>query len=531
MSVTKTDDHSIFKRLARRVLRICLYTLFSVFVMSQDYFGLSRASTLAYERIFFEVMAPFYGEEEVRWLWPPTYDLDAPPDERQVPADKWNDDITVLLLDDAALKYKDYTWPVSLGVHAEILRDMYETYKPRAIMIDLLFSDRRRADEEGLEAFIAILKEIQSDPETRVYIAAFNVALDNLMADETSILEELRDVATPVAVSWHEPNGNAGHSLYYPMSEGGGARMSVPEGFEVGDPGPAYVMYRDLCEAASGAGKAAMHCPPKGAFEDAFRYPMTIFWGAQGPYLNWEQSNRSSRFNCRAVSETVWQRVLALVAANLFEESDEVPQDCPYTQMVRVRDFVDPVFRSAPDVVPAYEQALGGGTADKPKIVFYGADLRGVEDRIDTYTHGRVAGVYAHAMALDNLMTFGDKYIRYDGDPVVKLIVDIVLTVLVVTISILISDQRAVWFAPTQDGGQTTRSFLFKLPPFVIVWGSNTLAISPLLVGGIFVSVYVLSLAPANWVGYLGAMGIVRTVESERVERFLKTHMPRWYAS
>ncbi|PWC57677.1 hypothetical protein TSH7_25325 [Azospirillum sp. TSH7] len=51
----------------------------------------------------------------------------------------------------------------------------------------------------------------------------------------------------------------------------------------------------------------------------------------------------------------------------------------------------------------------------KDRIVFYGTDLLTQHDLFNSSVFGQVAGVQAHAMAFDNLMTYGDNYFR--GSP------------------------------------------------------------------------------------------------------------------
>jgi hypothetical protein len=50
----------------------------------------------------------------------------------------------------------------------------------------------------------------------------------------------------------------------------------------------------------------------------------------------------------------------------------------------------------------------------KDRIVFYGADIIGAADSVETPTHGRLPAVFVHAMALDNLMSMRGEYYR-DG--------------------------------------------------------------------------------------------------------------------
>lgn len=509
-----TQTAKAYQNWPARLLRVVAYALIGWVLLMFDPLGVSYATNKASERVFFNIMAPFYGEAEVPLLPEARREPGALPVPGDEPADKWNDDITVLLLADDALEFMGRAWPVSFDVHGDIIRDVYETYAPNAIMIDLIFGDRREGEAEALARFVALLSRINDEGRTRIYIAAYNMP-----PNDPQILAELRKIDRLVAISWHEPRADGGDFLYYPLARGAGERQSVPMGLEVGDPGAAYVIYRDLCETAGAQGAAAMHCPDTQTFGRHFELPMAIFWGVDGPSLNWEQSNRGSRFNCRSVSGSLLGRTFAFVKSGILGGSTEFPQDCPYTQMIQVRDFVDPTFRAYPDVIKAYGKALGGGTPDAPKVVFYGADLRGVEDRVDTYTHGRVAGVYAHAMALDNLMTLGGEYIRYAEEENVQRGLDLVVVLIVAALSVLLTDIRFLMLQRATSRDDRLSGFIRSPFGAAALLALNLFVVTPVALGSAGIAFFVFHLSPANWVAYLGIAGVIRLAESRAVEK------------
>ena len=505
---------SSLQRWPVRLLRVIVYAAVGWGVLTADPLGLESASERASERVFFNLAAPFYGEPAVPIIMAPETGPEMLAAPRPAPINKWNDDITVLLLDDKALEVVQEPWPVSLDVHTGVLRDLYETYAPNAIMIDIFFSDRRPGQEEALVRFADQLKQIESEGNTKVYLAAFNAS-----KKDAGILEELRDAATLVSIAWHPPNDTDTSPMYYPMARFSGDRLLIRDGADLGDAGPAFAIYWDLCDGATDAGRRAMNCPSADKFATFFEQPMMIYWGVHGPRLNWEQSNRGERFNCRAVSRSVVDRLIAYIGAGLTGESKEFPQDCPYSQLIRVADFADSEFRAKSDVTQAYEAALGGGSPDSPKIVFYGADLRGVDDLITTYTHGNVAGVYAHAMALDNLMTMGSDYIRYAETENVQRVFDLAFCIFVALFSVMVSDIRFRLLTTASNKNARLTAFMRSSVGGALILILNVIMVLPVVFIGAGIGFFALNLAPANWIGYLGIAGMVRIAESRSVEK------------
>ena len=74
-------------------------------------------------------------------------------------------------------------------------------------------------------------------------------------------------------------------------------------------------------------------------------------------------------------------------------------------------------------VVPVHVLLASSSTGDEDSdvepllrdhIVLYGAHFRGDVDVINTPLHNELPGVFLHAMALDNLITMGGEYVRYE---------------------------------------------------------------------------------------------------------------------
>ena len=509
---------SLFQGWSTRVTRILLYSMLGWALLAFDPFGIGAATQRATERVLANVLSPYYGDGLFR-------SSDIQPDMAPV---RWNEHLTVLLFEDKALQAEGLSWPVSPGFHADVLWDLYQNYTPTAIMVDFLFLDRRAGQEAELERLGKVLQEIDHGGRTKVYLAAYD-------ADpaKSGIVDELRDVATLVPVSWPEVPNFSDASHFYPVGSGAGR---VP----YFDAGPAHVMYRDLCRSADPKTRDAMACPDRQTFGRYFKDPMLIFWGTAAPPLNWDQSNLDSRFTCRPTQGAVTDRLLSYAAFALTGTSERFPQTCPYPQMILVRDFVDKRFRDLDDVKAAYEKALKpGGPEAPPKIVFYGGDLAGVDDRVDSYTHGRVPAVFTHVMALDNLMTLGRDYVRYGRttvfqDPFSPIqFFNLALSFAVASVSVFLTELRIAGLRPRRRmAGRAVAAILRSQAGTIVLTVINLAAILPIMGVGAYLAYKSLHLSPANWIGFFGLVVLTRLAESRRMERvlmnfFLKRHYER----
>ena len=517
-----------------RFARILVYSLIGLFLQTFDFSGLGGASARYSESVFYHMVAPQYGTGRLAAAGASRSD-----------GPHWNTDISVILLDDAALGKNDrsrfrgsdgrgISWPVPLAYHVALLSDLYETYRPNAIMVDILFLDRRDGDQAAVDAFVALIERIGRDPDARLYLAASNPARAC-----TDVIGPVADTATLAAVAWRENDGEK--PLYYPLATGAGlirdgvAAQIFCDGSRT-TAAAAFAMYRYLCLRAvvygttfapncaglsvprplrdglvrlrkirSGGAVALTATDRKilaehesalqeivADWERQFALPMQTVWGVKAPQLNWEQADQG--VFCRAQNQWLLRRGYDLLIANFLGNPASVRQTCPYPQVIKARDFMDGEFRSDTDVVQAFRTALAPEPDGPPKIVFYGASLVGARDAVQTPTHGKTPGVFLHAMALDNLLTFGAGYIRErDGFDPVLLSLNWGFALLVAIVSVLSLDLKARFAA---DGMSRVKRGALTVATLLTGW---------VVIGFvIYVSFYWLRLAPVNWLGFLG---------------------------
>jgi hypothetical protein len=122
--------------------------------------------------------------------------------------------------------------------------------------------------------------------------------------------------------------------------------------------------------------------------------PMALVWGMEAdPFnLGWMRNQARDVGDGELCSgDWSWERVLPVGKMG--------PPLCPFQRTLPMRTLNRANGLDAKDL----HDALAG------KYVIYGTHLQSTADTITSPYHGRIAGAYVHAMALDNLLAFDGK--------------------------------------------------------------------------------------------------------------------------
>lgn len=284
-------------------------------------------------------------------------------------------DTTVLLFDEKDLKALKTYYPVPWELHADVLNAL-TTYAPKTVVIDFAFMDRRPG--ENLSALTDSLCALKRQG-THVLIVSPDISSPNY-----GVLSELTQCTTPVSARIDTEEGASG-VLTYPHIEQGREGKILPTAafatFEVNQ-GP-------LAE----------------------RKDLEVMWPSSFSPINgkWMECSRPG---------------LMESAREMFAESPlSVKRRCPYTQTIMVKDLLG----SSGDM--DIDHALRG------KTVFYGGGFHLSGDLVSSPVFEELPGVYMHAMAYDNLITYGTHYKRADRDSKATKFMDLFL---LLTVAILL---------------------------------------------------------------------------------------------
>jgi hypothetical protein len=300
------------------------------------------------------------------------------------------DNILVVLFDEAsvqALSESDDGWRLrtlgpSYGDQRALIRAAADA-GAAAVFVDITYTRRVEADYSG--AFLAEAAEDAARAGTPVFFGPIS---------EQTPLGRAEGARSVVDVAWR------------------GNRDDIYALHGVNDrPIAALALYRAAC-AATDRLRVNPNCAPAltdPSGSDADR-SMAVTWG-RGVAPDYKKYWSSDSVRACQVSTSVWSSVgesLRGFLSSFFNETIPDP--------VRLERGRCPYHLAIPGNIAVSAQETGAYDALKAemkgRVVLIGAALRGSSDYVEAPGVGLLPGVFQHAMALDNLMTFGDRYKR-----------------------------------------------------------------------------------------------------------------------
>ncbi|MCI5046620.1 MAG: CHASE2 domain-containing protein [Aquisalinus sp.] len=385
---------------------VCVYVLWSIV----DPFGLEGSFDRTMAKALNGITSPLYGQR------------DRPGQEA----------ITVVLITRQALKRTGSSfWPPTYDAQEEIIRRIAQ-HQPLAIFMDLYYktpqpraghspivSDNslhyasnmigaNQINRNGIRKFVDTLEEIRKNQNEGMSILDKPVHIligpvkgpEEFPISESDFFEPLREfVSNPSFGFYYGGSASVGIEamqddyLIYPMVDSDNR------------PQAAFVLYKLLCDRVVSA--ATRNCSDFRLHGDAVQ-SLNVNWGlgASNRLLKTFNSETDKlsigmSSSCR-MSTTVgrwftlfkifFQKLIdGLSTENLIEE-----KQCAYHDYIEAEYLFDDVLST--------EQLQ---TLFKGKIVLVGSDVEYLADYVETPLYGRLPGVMAHAMALDNLIENG----------------------------------------------------------------------------------------------------------------------------
>ena len=272
------------------------------------------------------------------------------------------DDTTVVLFREENLVELAESYPVSYARHAEVLEAL-SVYRPRAVFVDFAFIDARSSEEQAVLG--RAICDLNARGEVPVYLAA--PAPSAGQDQGAPINARLLECAEPVNAQMDVERGVSGVLTYLHGSGASTFRWT-----------PAFAMYDARERLAS-----------RPRFRPEAAQPMEIIWGNLGSPLN------ESWMHCSS------EGALSHLFNILRENPLAAKRTCPHTHTISVVHLLGP-------------HNEGVRRAVEGKAIFYGGNFQMVGDRVISPVYDDLPGVYLHAMAYDNLVTFGSSYKRAD---------------------------------------------------------------------------------------------------------------------
>ncbi|MGF1650787.1 MAG: CHASE2 domain-containing protein [Hyphomicrobiaceae bacterium] len=333
--------------------------------------------------------------------------------------------ITAVIIDDDTAERLDEGYPIALATHALILRRVL-CANPAAVFIDIAFRTPR-GGLDGVEALVDALRwrvgpdgmcrphapaEMERPGVTKVFLAIqrsptaacrslLDIAQGNPACDRMRPLDRLLEVAIPVDIT--------------DLLEGD--RYALATRSPTPGPSPALLLVDALCQRSPDVGAI---CGGQAKAEQPSE--LLLRWGLYPPQsaeaailANQSQAGEQA-ITCPLASQaTGWTGRLHDAVATVRDLSVQGFDNqgrparrtpCPYhfyaTGEAIVRED------------PARSTRLRAELENR--AVIYGAAITGIADEINSPVHGLLPGLFAHAMATDNLLTMGVSHWRPPPD-------------------------------------------------------------------------------------------------------------------
>jgi len=314
------------------------------------------------------------------------------------------DDVSVMLLDDTSLQSAGQAWPADYGYYARLL-DALAASRPRAVFFDIAFAAQR--EDPSLDRLQAAVCRAGS-AGVKVYLAARRDAAGRFL-----LRPELDALAgrclTKVAIEY-DPDASDQTAWTYRLAAdtqaGEGRVMNVASAIyrDLGHALPAH-QHSDLAvnwglrPAARGidwleAPDAGDHVAHSEAGPEAGAH------AAAAPGAGHESDEEAVPY-CRQPGNVYYELLVPSVYRHWRDPASQRPI-CVYHNTLYPSDLQT---SSAEDEALLARHVTG-------RVVMIGTALQGSNDRVLSPLHGRIPGVYMHAMALENLLVDGDGYNR-----------------------------------------------------------------------------------------------------------------------
>ncbi|MHC8409028.1 CHASE2 domain-containing protein [Pseudomonas sp. Hz4] len=286
--------------------------------------------------------------------------------------------VAVILIDDAYLMRNNTHWPMPYGEQSKLFKRLL-AYKPKAVFVDFMYShDHSLGDPTQSSQLLANVFERYRHQGIPLLLADTGQVRGE--EGQANTLGNLAKVSSPALVVW------SGFGDKYPLA------VETPLGLMET---PASSLYRHYCQAHSCADlpsdtQAAVQKPP-----------IAIQWGIN---LAPEQMRIADIAQCSAPGGFFVDLAKEFFQAIFWKLAGADQSRCLYNLTLSASDLEV----STPEDRALLTELL------RDRLVLVGANITSTGDLVQSPVHGKIPGIYLHAMALDNLVTLG---MNYDREP------------------------------------------------------------------------------------------------------------------
>lgn len=301
------------------------------------------------------------------------------------------DEVSVMLVDDTSLQSAGQSWPADYGYYARLL-DALTLYKPRAVFIDVVFAAERK--DPSIERLLAAACRAHA-AGIKLYFAARRDPAGHFLLRPD--LEALAPACLQKVAVEYDPDAVDQTAWTYPVA----ADSDAPDGAIRSAAGS---IYRDMGGVMPKHQHAELAVnwglqPAERGIDWLQLQPAPAHGGAHGEEAHTPHDAKAASY-CRAAGNPLFEALPAFVRRQV--DAAATKPICVFHNTLYPSDLQT----TSDEEEKRLAEHLSG------RVVMLGTALQGSNDRVLSPLHGRIPGVYMHAMALDNLLTYGDRYHR-----------------------------------------------------------------------------------------------------------------------
>lgn len=311
--------------------------------------------------------------------------------------------ITVLTVDDGDLKEYGLSWPVPLEFHGRLIQRVARQH-PRAVFLDVVFLDNR--PPEQVQAFGDAVCAVAASGVPVFYASYARTDLSS----NVELMLSTRRLPAPPGTGEGAPAAAGplcarpvrAHLLHDRLDQHlWNYALNAP-------PGEAIDPQRPRPPGSAALTLYCLHDP--GRCPKQTEEPMALLWPTRAEHGNpriFVRANQDGELESVCRGEWHWseavpfnglaRRAWAWLQASEYRKPAPL---CPYNKVLPASAFKGIGFDAA-----ELRAALHG------RYVLIGANLAAVGDQVLSPVHGRLPGVHAHAVALDNLISLDGRYL------------------------------------------------------------------------------------------------------------------------
>jgi hypothetical protein len=410
-------------------------------------FGMRDATESESRNVFFSILAPLYS----------SYGSSA---------------ITVVLIDDQALNASGHTYPPAFSFYDRLLKNI-GAYPPKAVFLDILLADKRGAPQD----------------------------LDHLAATIRSLHEKGISVFTPVSLEIDA----SGLALERPVQALAELRRAASaevhiQFLEDGQRIPLIIPASGQKRPYEAASLALLNVHRNDSALDDYTADLIVRWPENYPRNNdftYQPApdcirQGTVRQNLERAARRFWLEFLPIQnhKKELQDQAGCWPQTTVPAELVYDLSYLKEIALEHKH--PSPSQLPSDLFSDR--IVMIGAEFSGQNDYGLSPVHGRISGIFVHAMALGNLLSYGDRYYKpwpdcCGQDSVIKF--DTILEAILI---LLFASLAAHW---------KRKRHRCETPQSILLSGTLYAAFGLILTAAALVASVMSRYEPVNWIGLM----------------------------